>query len=103
LNPGDELLVACDKFTLRRWRTAQSADAAALGAHCLTVVAGHGRLTGDWGEVAAPLGATLLIPHAAGRYRWEPEGDATALCAVCPALGDPAAPFSGTAAEGVGA
>lgn len=100
LNPGDELLVACDKFTLRRWLTAQSVDAAALGAHCLTVVAGQGRCTGAFGEVAAPLGATLVIPHGAGRYRWEPEEDAVALCAACPALGDPAAPLGVTPAGG---
>lgn len=99
LHPGDELLVACDKFTLRRWLTAQQADARALGAHLLTVVAGSGRLTGEFGEVAAPLGATLCVPFAAGIYRWEPAADgATVLCAACPALGDPAAPFGGSAA-----
>ncbi len=105
LHPGDELLVACDKFTLRRWHTAQEADAQTLGAHLLTVIAGSGRLTGAFGEIAAPLGATLLIPHAAGAYRWEPDGGGdndnnttVALHAACPALGDPTAPLGGLSA-----
>ena len=87
LADGAELLVACDKFTLCRWTGGIAADAARLGAHCVTVIAGRGQLTGGFGTVAALLGTTLLVPHAAGAYRWEPEGDdAVALCASCPAL-----------------
>jgi mannose-6-phosphate isomerase len=89
LGPGQELLVACDKFTLRRWRGPVAEDGRRLGPHCLTVVAGGGRLAGDFGTVEATLGTTVVVPHAAGAYRWEPAGDAVALCAHAPACEAP--------------
>ena len=89
--PSQELLVACDKFTLRRWRGALAEDARRIGPHCVTVIAGRGALIGEFGRAEAGAGDTLVVPHAAGEYRWEPEPGAVALCAHAPALEAPSA------------
>lgn len=88
--PAQELLVACDKFTLRRWRGAVAEDARRIGPHCVTVIAGRGTLAGEFGRVDARAGDTLVVPHAAGGYRWEPAAGTIALCAHAPECEAPA-------------
>ncbi|MCI0340491.1 MAG: class I mannose-6-phosphate isomerase [Planctomycetales bacterium] len=88
LGPGDELLVACEKFTLRRWPgpAEREEDPGPLGPHVLTSVAGECVLAGAFGEEPLRRGETVLVPHAAGRYRVRPRGEATLLCASAPGL-----------------
>lgn len=90
LAPAQELLIACDKFTLRRWRGAVTEDARRIGPHCVTVTGGDGVLAGEFGRVEARAGDTLVVPHAAGAYRWEPAPGTVALCAHAPECQDPA-------------
>ncbi len=88
LAPGDELLVACEKFTLRRLTGAadREEDPVRLGPHVLTAVAGETVLAGAFGEEPLRRGETVVVPHAAGRYRVRPRDPGALLCASCPAL-----------------
>jgi mannose-6-phosphate isomerase len=78
-------LVECDKFSWDRWEINSPVD---LGGderfHIIAVLAGGVRIENDPAGRPVPRGGTALLPAAAGRLRFEPEGQAVLLDAYLP-------------------
>ncbi|NTV04465.1 mannose-6-phosphate isomerase [bacterium] len=85
--PRRDLLVACESFALERWRVTGQARLRARGSfEIVTLVDGDGALTWPGGDLPLHRGESVLIPACLGGCTLE--GDATALCAYVPDLGD---------------
>ncbi len=77
---GQELLVDCDHFVLRRRRLTQPHS---LGAsdrcHVITVLDGSARMAGDPSAELLTAGSTVLLPASTGPVQLVPESDTVLL------------------------
>ena len=83
--PHVERLVACDKFTLDRWRiNAPSAIGGDGSCHVLAIVTGQVRVAGDPDGAILTTGATILLPAAVGAVELIPTVETVLLDAYLP-------------------
>ena len=73
-DPRCELLVACDKFVLRRWQAVDSVTIPTRGrSQLLAMLAGSARLAGDPSELPLSVGQTALIPASCEGVQLQPD------------------------------
>jgi mannose-6-phosphate isomerase len=83
--PGVERLAACDAFVLDRWRLdAPGVVGGDDRCHVLVVLGGAVRVEGDPAREPLRLGATALLPAAAGEVAIDPAEPSVLLCARLP-------------------
>jgi mannose-6-phosphate isomerase len=89
LGPGRDLLVSCAYFAMERlWGgRAQALETSPETFEILTAVEGSADLTWDGaggGETWLKQGDAVVLPASLGRYRLEPQGEATMLRCYVP-------------------
>jgi mannose-6-phosphate isomerase len=83
--PHVERLVACDKFTLDRWRIDAPCEIGGDGrCHLLAVIGGQVRVAGDPDGALLSTGATILLPAALGAVLLTPAVPSVLLDAYLP-------------------
>lgn len=77
---GEELLVECDHFVLRRWRLNRPQVVGGGDRfHIVTVLKGSLRIEGDASEEVLTAGSTALLPASCGPVELRPEKSAVLL------------------------
>lgn len=86
LGPGRALLVSCPYFAMERWQLDAATDAATAQAsfEILTLIEGNAVLRWPGGDVELPRGASVVLPASLGKYRLDPQQQATLLRCYVP-------------------